>query len=94
MDHLFFFPLAVGFGGLAALGGLASLAYPLFVIWMIVDGVLRTDAEYPGTDPNRKVLWVVGMVLLHPVAIAYLFMVFMKVKRGSLTPVSPQPPAA
>jgi len=91
MEHLFF-PFAVGFGGLAALGGLAGIAYPLFVIWMIVDGVLRVDAEYPGTDPNRKVLWVVAMVLLHPVAIVYLFAVFMKVRRGSLTPGSPQTP--
>ena len=84
MDHLFFFPFAIGFGGLAALWGLAGLAYPIFVIWMIVDGVLRVDAEYPGVDPNRKVLWVVAMVLLHPVAIVYLFAVFLKVKRGSL----------
>jgi len=92
MEHLFF-PFAVGLGGLAVAGGLAGLAYPLFVIWMIVDGVLRTDAEYPGTDPNRKVLWVVGTVLLYPVAIVYLFVVLLKVKRGSLTPVGPQPPA-
>ena len=82
---------ALGFGllglGLAGvvLYGLASVAYPVFVIWMIVDAVLRSDAEYPGTEPNRKVLWVLAMVLLSPVAIAYLVLVFMKVKRGSLT---------
>jgi hypothetical protein len=93
MEHLFF-PFAVGFGGLAVAGGLASIAYPLFVVWMIVDGVLRVDAEYPGTEPNRKVLWVVAMVLLHPVAIAYLFAVLLKVKRGSATTASVQAPAA
>jgi hypothetical protein len=81
--------LGFGFLGLGLAGvvlyGLASVAYPVFVIWMIVDGVLRSDAEYPGTEPNRKVLWVLGMVLLNPVAIAYLILVFLKVKRGSLT---------
>lgn len=71
----------VGFAGLAVLSALAGIAYPVFVIWMIVDGVLRSDAEYPGTDLNRKVLWVVAMVLFHPVAIAYFFVVFNKIKR-------------
>lgn len=93
MEHLFF-PFAIGFGGLAVAGGLASIAYPLFVVWMIVDGVLRTDAEYPGTEPNRKVLWVVAMVLLHPVTVVYLFAVLLKLKRGSLTTASTQAPVA
>lgn len=93
MEHLFF-PFAIGFGGLAVAGGLASIAYPLFVVWMIVDGVLRTDAEYPGTEPNRKVLWVVAMVLLHPVTVVYLFAVLLKVKRGSLITASTQAPVA
>jgi hypothetical protein len=74
----------LGFAGLGALWALAGIAYPVFVIWMIVDGVLRTDAEYPGAEVNRKVLWVVAMVLVHPVAIAYFIVVFLKVKRGSL----------
>jgi hypothetical protein len=91
MEHLFF-PFAIGFGGLAVAGGLASIAYPLFVVWMIIDGVLRTDAEFPGTEPNRKALWVVAMVLLHPVAIVYLFAVLLKVKRGSMATASAQAP--
>jgi hypothetical protein len=80
MEHIFF-PFGFAFAGIGALGAIASVAYPILVIWMIVDGILRTDAEYPGTEPNRKVLWVVGMVLLHPVAIAYLIVVFAKVRR-------------
>jgi hypothetical protein len=75
----------LGFAGLTALSAIAGLAYPAFVIWMIVDGVLRTDAEYPGKSPNRKVFWVVIMVLVHPVAVAYFVMVYLKVKRGSMT---------
>jgi hypothetical protein len=74
----------VGFAGLAALSALVAIAYPVFVVWMIVDGVLRADAEYPGVQANRKVLWVVLMVLVHPVAVVYFFMVFNRVKRGSL----------
>jgi len=85
--------LGLGFVGVAlasVLSAIVSVAYPVMVIWMIIDGFLRTDAEYPGTDPNRKVLWVVLMVLLHPVAIAYFFVVFLKIKRGSLAQ-APQP---
>ena len=83
--------LVFGFAGLAALAAVLSIAYPVFVVWMIVDGVLRTDAEYPGTQVNRKVLWVVLMVLIHPAAIAYFFMVFNQVRRGSLPASCPAP---
>jgi hypothetical protein len=80
MEHLFL-PFGFAFAGIGLLSALASVAYPLLVVWMIVDGVLRSDEEYPGTEPNRKVLWVLGMVLVHPVALLYLFMVFAKVRR-------------
>lgn len=79
----FLIPFGFGLAGLAALWGLLQIAYPVFVIWMIVDGVLRADAEYPGTEANRKVLWIVLMVLFSPVAIAYFLMVFTKTKRTS-----------
>lgn len=94
MLHLLGF-FGFGFIGLWALSGLASVAYTAFVIWMIVDGILRTDAEYPGTNPNRKVLWVLGMVLLHPVAIVYFFVVYAKVRRAPrYTSCEQVPPAA
>lgn len=80
MGHIFF-PFGFAFAGIGALGAIASLAYPILVIWMVVDGILRTDAEYPGTETNRKVLWVLGMVLLNPVAIAYFILVYLKVPR-------------
>lgn len=93
MFHMMGLLFGIGFACLAALAALAAIAYPVFVVWMIVDGVMRADAEYPGTEPNRKVLWVVLMVLFHPVSIVYFLMVFNKVKRGSaaqqpLCPVS------
>ena len=92
MHHLIV-PFGFGFAGVAALWGLASLAFPLFVIWMVVDGVLRKDAEYPGTDPNRKVLWVVFMVLVNVAAVAYFFMMFLKVRRGASPAYTTAPPA-
>lgn len=83
--HDLIVPFGFGFLGLGLVSTLASVAYPLFVAWMIVDGFLRTDAEYPGVEPNRKVLWVVAMILLNPVAFLYFLLVFLKVKRGSST---------
>jgi hypothetical protein len=93
MFHMMY-PFGFGLAGFGLLAGLAGIAYPVLVIWMIIDGVLRADAEYPGTDPNRKVLWVVFMVLFHPVSIAYFIAVFLKVKRGSLAPAYGPPPIA
>jgi hypothetical protein len=79
-------PLGVGFAGLAlALGLLAAilaLVYPVMWVWMLIDGVLRTDAEYPGTGANRKILWVLAMALVHPVFIVYFFAVFLKAPRA------------
>jgi nitrate/nitrite transporter NarK len=80
MEHLLW-PLGLGFAGLGVLGAIASLAYPVFTLWMIIDGILRTDAEYPGTETNRKVLWVLAMVLVQPVAIVYFIAVYLKVRR-------------
>jgi hypothetical protein len=80
MEH-FFFPFGIAFVGIGALSALASIAYPVFTLWMIIDGILRSDAEYPGTETNRKVLWVVAMVLIQPVVIIYFFAVFLKVRR-------------
>jgi hypothetical protein len=96
MFHLFGIGLfGLGFAGIAALSGLVSLAYAVFVIWMVVDGILRADAEYPGVNVNRKVFWVLAMVLIHPVAIAYFIAVFLKVKRGSAKAAyAAAPPAA
>ena len=58
--------LSVGLGILVALILAAIL---IFEIWMVVD-VIQND----GITSDRKILWVVGMFLLHPiVAIAYFF---------------------
>ena len=48
------------------------------------EGRADRDRRAHVTQVNRKVLWVVLMVLVHPVAVVYSFMVFNRVKRGSL----------
>ena len=84
----FVFSLGVGFLGLGLVAATLALIYPVMWVWMVLDGVLRTDEEYPGAGPNRKVLWVLGMVLVHPVVIVYFFVVFLR-QRRSPHPVAP-----
>lgn len=84
----FVFPVGVGFLGLGLVAATLALIYPVMWVWLVIDGVLRTDEEYPGAGPNRKVLWVLGMVLVHPVVIVYFFVVFLRLRR------SPHPVAA
>lgn len=46
--------------------GVAILA---FEVWMFIDAIRN-----PGISSDRRILWLVGMLLLHPfVAIAYYF---------------------
>ena len=85
----FVFPVGVGFLGLGLVAATLALIYPVMWVWMVIDGVLRTDEEYPGAGPNRKVLWVLGMVLVHPVAIAYFFAVFLRLRRASHAVTAP-----
>ena len=55
--------------GLALIVFVILAAILIFEIWMLVD-VIQNDA----ITSDRKILWVVGMFLLHPiVAIAYFF---------------------
>ena len=68
---------------------LLSLAAPFLWLWMLIDSLLREEREYPGATAtsNNKLLWVLLIVLTQIAAIPYFFMVFSKIKRGSL----PQP---
>jgi hypothetical protein len=50
---------------------------------MLIDAVLRTDAEYPSQGSTEKIVWIVLMVFLQPAAIAYYLLVYRKAKRGT-----------
>jgi len=65
---------------------LISLAAPLLWLWMVIDAALRAEWEYPGgtASSNNRLLWVLLMLFVQVAAIPYFFMVFSKVKRGSV----------
>jgi hypothetical protein len=66
--------------------GLLSLAAPILWLWMLIDGLLREEWEYPGATAtsNNKLLWVLLMVFVQVSAIVYFFVVFSKIKRGTI----------
>jgi hypothetical protein len=90
----FIFPLGAGFLGLGLVAAMLALLYPVLWVWMVVDGILRTDEEYPGVSGNRKVLWVLGMVLVHPVVIVYFFAVYLRLRRSPHVASAPYTAAA
>lgn len=73
---------------------IASLLFPIFWVWMLIDSVLRNDYEYPGGNgANEKLVWVLLIALVQFVAVFYYFMVYGKIRRGSVAPpanVAPQ----
>ncbi|MBN2848807.1 MAG: hypothetical protein JXP72_10235 [Coriobacteriia bacterium] len=69
-----------------------SLAAPVLWLWMLIDSALREEWEYPGAiaTSNNRLLWVLLILLTQIAAIPYFFMVYTKIKRGTVA----QPPAA
>ena len=82
------FGLFVGMSTLAfTLGAvLISLASPLLWLWMVIDAALREEWEYPGAtaSSNNRLMWVLLMIFVQIAAIPYYFVVFAKVRRGSV----------
>jgi hypothetical protein len=78
--------------------GVFWLAIPILWIWMLIDALLREEREYPGATvtSNNKLLWVLLLLFVHASAIVYLFVVYAKVKRGTVPAVTTAPaqPAA
>jgi len=63
---------------------LVTVALPVAWVWMLVDSILREPWEYPGGSENEKLLWIILMIVLQVSAVAYFFMVFRKIQRGSM----------
>lgn len=73
---------------------LLALVAPLLWLWMFIDSLLRQEYEYPGATAtsNNKLLWVLLIVLTQIAAIPYFFMVYGKIRRGSVQqPVACEP---
>ena len=98
----------LGFFLLCCYGILILIAIALFAlwIWMLIDNFSREEYEFPNSSGNSKNTWLiinlVGFFLGFSgiVAIVYYFMVFRKVKRGTVAPqwannapAAPVPPA-
>ena len=71
---------------------LAGLALPFLWVWMLIDSIVREEWEYPGATAtsNNRLVWALLIALLQFPAVLYFFMVFQKVRRGSITaPAAP-----
>lgn len=64
-----------------------GLLLPAFWLWMLVDALLREEWEYPGgtTTTNNKLVWVLLIVFVNVLVVPYFFMVYGKIKRGTMT---------
>lgn len=78
---------------------IVALLLPAFWLWMLVDAVIREEWEYPNgtTTSNNKLVWVLLIVFVNFMVVPYFFMVYGKVKRGTVarpdwvtTPAAPQ----
>jgi hypothetical protein len=80
---------SIGFGFLCCYGlaGLLGLAFFILWVWMLIDAIQRQEYEFPNSSGNSKIIWIVLLVLVQGLAaLAYYFMVYRQVKRGSVPP--------
>jgi len=83
---------AVGFAFFACYGFFILLALAMFAfnIWMLIDSLQRQEYEYPNSTGSSKTLWIiilaVGLVIGYGgiAALIYFFMVYKKLKRGTV----------
>jgi archaellum biogenesis protein FlaJ (TadC family) len=72
-----------------------SVAAPVLWLWMLIDSVVREEWEYPGATAtsNNRLLWVLLILLTQIAAIPYFFMVYAKIRRGSVAAPTARPQA-
>lgn len=81
-----------GFCGVYACLGVFGLLALVFWVWMLVDLIARQEHEFPGSTGNSKTMWLLIMLLTLPTgcswiaAIVYYFVVYQKIKRGTVPP--------
>lgn len=65
---------------------LLSIAAPVLWLWMLIDAILREEYEYPGATAtsNNRLLWALLIAFVQIAAVPYFFVVYAKVRRGSV----------
>lgn len=76
---------AIVWGAIAALVG---LAVPAFWLWMLIDAILRDDADFTTpSGPNAKLIWVLLIAFVQVAALLYFFLVWLEARKR-IAPVS------
>ena len=86
--------------GIYACIGVFGIISLVFWIWMLVDLIGRQEYEFPNSSGSSKTTWLIvmfaswilGLALI--AAIVYYFMVFKKIKRGTVQPPAVAGPPA
>jgi len=60
----------------ALVAGAVVLIVPVLWVWMLIDSLMRDESRYPGAGVNEKLIWVLAIILVQPVAIVYFFVVY------------------
>ncbi|MHB1342129.1 MAG: hypothetical protein ACYC77_03825 [Coriobacteriia bacterium] len=65
---------------------LLGAALPILWVWMLIDSIVREEWEYPGATAtsNNRLVWALLIAFLQFPAVLYFFMVFQKVRRGTV----------
>ena len=58
---------------------IAGLLFPAFWVWMLVDAITRQPEAFPSRDSTEKIVWIILLIALQPIALVYFFLVW----RGS-----------
>jgi hypothetical protein len=77
------------FMGFGILFWIVAMVFGIFTIWMFIDALMRSDADYEKVGSGTKVMWALLIFFLGAIpAIVYWFMVRKKAKAGT-TPAAP-----
>lgn len=81
-----FMAVLLGFGFIF---WIVAMVFGVFTIWMFIDSLMRTDADYEKIGSGTKVMWALLILFLGFIpAIIYWFMIRNKAKAAA-TPAAP-----
>ena len=71
---------------ITAVSIVASIAAPVFWLWMLIDSLVREEYEYPGATAtsNNRLLWALLIAFVQIAAVPYYFIVYRAVRRGTV----------